>query len=139
MLTRDLAVALRSAGVVWSPAKGDRFVVTDRDLDDLVFVVSDMVVEVIDIPHGVRILAFNGTTEWALDSIEAAVATWLPREDQLRSLLGDAFVGLERLPGPPPGFAVTVSVGGVQRRHLDVAAEPAYARALLAVLARQGR
>jgi hypothetical protein len=38
------------------------------------------------------------------------------------------------VPGPPTGYAVTVQVLGGRVRHLDVAPEPAYARALLAVL-----
>jgi hypothetical protein len=134
MLTRELAESLRDAGMSWSPAKGDRFVVPDRDLDDEVFVVSDMVVEAVDLPKVGRILAFNGTTEWALDSLEAAEAIWLPREDQLRDLLGDAFVSLERLDTQPDGYAVTVRVAGETARHVDVDAEQALARALLAIL-----
>ena len=53
---------------------------------------------------------------------------WLPREDQLRELLGDAFVSLERLPGAPEGFAVTLADG---RRYVDVDAASAYGRGLL--------
>jgi hypothetical protein len=34
-LSRELAVRLRDAGVRWHPAKGDAFVVPDRDVDDL--------------------------------------------------------------------------------------------------------
>ncbi len=134
MLTRELATALRRAGVQWRPVKGDRFVVPDRDLDDEVFVVSDMVVEAVDVPRIGRILAFNGTTEWALDSVEAADAVWLPREDQLRTLMGDAFVSLERLETEPAGYAVTVRVDGEVDRHVDVDAEAAMARALLRLL-----
>jgi hypothetical protein len=135
MLTRELAISLRRAGVQWSPAKGDRFVVPDRDLDEEVFVVSDMVVEAVDVPKVGRILAFNGTTEWALDSVEAAEAIWLPREDQLRSLMGDAFVSLERLETEPAGYAVTVRAAGGLDRHVDLDAEAAMARALLRLLA----
>ena len=134
MLSRDLARELLGAGLRWAPAKGDRFFVPDRDLDDHVFVLSDMVIELVDVPDGSRILAFNGTTEWALDSLEAGAAVWLPREDQLRELLGRAFVGLESLSGAAPGYAVTVEVSGARERHVDVEVEPAYARALLAVL-----
>jgi hypothetical protein len=134
MLSRELARELLGAGLRWAPAKGDRFFVPDRDLDDHVFVLSDMVIELVDVPDGSRILAFNGTTEWALDSLEAAAAVWLPREDQLRELLGRAFVGLESLSGATPGYAVTVEVFGARERHVDVEVEPAYARALLAVL-----
>ena len=130
-----LGRALRAAGVVWSPQAGDRFAVPEHDLDDEVFVISDMVIEVRDTPTG-PLLAFNGTTEWALDSLEADAAVWLPREDQLRALLGKAFRSLESVGGEsvPAGFAVTVDVGGSSQRHVEVTAEAAYARALLAVL-----
>jgi hypothetical protein len=64
---------------------------------------------------------------------------WLPREDQLRHLLGDAFLGLEPIAEPTPAFAVTVRGPDGPERHVDVAAEPAYARALLAVLTGEDR
>jgi hypothetical protein len=134
MLSRELALRLREAGIAWRPVAGDTFVVPDRDLDDQVFVLSDMVVELLDVPGGPPVLAFNGTTEWALDSLEAGDALWVPREDQLRGLLGAAFLGLEHVPGPPTSYAVTVLAAAGPVRHLDVAAEAAYARALLAVL-----
>lgn len=130
MLSLDLARALREAGLLWEPRPGDAFAVPDRDLDDQVFVLSDMVVQTLHPPDGPPVLAFNGTTEWALDSLEAHEAVWLPREDQLRATLGAAFTALERVPGPPEGYAVTA--GGV--RHVDVTAEAAYARAVLASL-----
>ena len=128
------ALALRAAGVAWTPAQGDRFALPDRDLDDQVFVVSDMVIELVDVPGGPRIFAFNGTTERALDSLDAAEAVWLPREDQLRDLLGERFVSLDRLPGPTRGWAVTVGTADGPVRHVDVTAEAAYVRAVLAVL-----
>ena len=86
--------------------------VLERDLDDQVFVVSDMVIETRETPAG-PLLAFNGTTEWALDSLDVQDAVWLPREDQLRDLLGDAFVSLEATAGGdvPVGFAVTRAGG----------------------------
>ena len=131
MLTIELARALREAGLTWSPQRGDTFVIPDRDLDDQVFVLSDMVIEQQDVPGGKPILAFNGTTEWALDSLEAHDAVWLPREDQLRDLLGDAFVSLEQATGPIGGYVVTMAD---DTRHVDVDAACAYGRALLANL-----
>jgi hypothetical protein len=130
VLELSLALALRAAGVAWHPVAGDAFVVPDRDMDEQVFVLSDMVVQSVQPPQGPPVLAFNGTTEWALDSLEAHEAVWLPREDQLRALLGPSFVSLERVPGPPEGYAVTAE----RSRHVDVSAEAAYARAVLASL-----
>jgi hypothetical protein len=129
VLSLELARALRDAGVRWQPQRGDLFVIPDREMDDQVFVLSDMVVETVNPPDGPPILAFNGTTEWALDSLEANEALWLPREDQLRALLGSAFESLERVPGPPEGYAVTARGD----RHVDVTPEAAYARAMLAL------
>ena len=34
----------------WMPSTGDRFLVLDRDMDDQVFSISEMVVEVRDLP-----------------------------------------------------------------------------------------
>ena len=131
VINLELAHRLKAVGVEWRPAPGDHFHVPDRDLDETVFVVSDMVVEVRELPSRQRYLAFNGTTEWALDSIEQDEVVWLPREDQLRALLADSFVGLEAVPG---GFAVTVRRQDREERHLDLAAETAYARAVLSLL-----
>jgi hypothetical protein len=142
----ELGRALRAAGLRWDPRPGDHFVVPDRDLDDTVFVLSHMVVEVIDTPVG-PMLAFNGTTEWALDSVEVSEAVWLPLEHQLRELLGDDLVSLETVPSDDPatrGYAVTVRVGaeggagpgataGGTERFVDVTAAAAYARAVVAL------
>jgi hypothetical protein len=138
VISRDLACQLRDAGLSWAPAKGDRFIVPDRDLDDEVFVISDMVIENLRLPKGQQMLAFNGTTEWALDSLEAADAVWLPREDQLRESLGEAFVALQLLPGEPTGHAVTALMRDGERRFVDVDVESAYARAVLALLGSMG-
>ncbi len=95
MIALHLARWLHEAGLTWEPALGDEFMVPEHGLDDRVFRISDMVVEVRRIPAG-TIIALNGTTEWALDSVMLGDALWLPREDQLRQRLGDAFVRLER-------------------------------------------
>ncbi len=132
----ELAVRLRAAGLAWSPQNGDAFAVPDRDLDGEVFVLSDMVVELLHLPEGVTVLAFNGTTEWALDSLEVEQAVWLPHEDQLRALLGPAFVRLERVASAEvAGYAAVVVLDDVEQRHVDVTAAGAYGRALLALLA----
>lgn len=130
MITVELAARLRAAGLSWTPASGDRFVIADRDMDDEVFVVSELTVEVHQAPTG-PLIRFNGTTEWALDSVEQDAALWLPREDQLRAALDRRFRGLEPV---GDGFAVAIERAGAVERHVDVDAERAYARALLAVL-----
>ena len=129
MISVELAERLRSAGVPWTPSPGDRFVVRGRDMDDEVFVIADMVVEAAAQPSG-HVLRFNGTTEWALDSVDQDAVLWLPREGQLRELLGAAFVGLRARPGEP---SVVVRSDGREVEVRDTDAECAYARAVLAV------
>jgi len=131
VISVNLAIALRAAGVTWQPAPGAHFVIPDRDLDDQTFVLSDMIVQVYELPR-TTVIGFNGTTEWALDDIERDEAIWLPREDQLRDLLGDGFERLER---NSDGYTVIV-------RDLPEAtgrsAEDAYGNALLLLRARAG-
>ena len=127
MISLDLARRLHDAGVAWTPGNGDRFWVPDRELDETVFTVSDMVVEVRDHAGG-RVLAFNGTTEWALDAIEEHEAVWLPRLDQLLDLLGPRFASLTARSG---GYVVRVQSGKGEEEHVDVGADDAAARAVL--------
>ena len=127
MISTDLALALRDAGLSWHPASGDRFQLDEPEFEADVFTVSEMTIEPRRYSTG-TILAFNGTTEWALDSVALDDALWLPREDQLRAQLGDAFDTLTAVPG---GFVVTLTDG---TRHLDIDAERAYARAVLHIL-----
>jgi len=131
MISPDLAARLKTAGVDWTPAPGDRFIVPLRMDDDELFTISDMVIEVQELPSGRR-FDFNGTTEWALDSVTQSDVVWLPREGQLRELLGGAFVCMQATPG---GFVVVIERAGQEERHIDIDAECAYARAVLSVLA----
>ena len=126
----DLALRLREAGVRWTPVAGDRFVVPHRGMDDEVFVLSTMTIEVHNFPTG-PVIGFNGTVEWALDSIEKDDVVWLPREDQLRELLAGRFLRLE---ADPQGYAVVVDSSGQERRTVDPDVETAYARSLLGLL-----
>ncbi|PZF86455.1 pilus assembly protein CpaE [Jiangella anatolica] len=127
MISVELARKLREAGLRWEPRPGDRFVIADRGMDDEVFVVSHMVVDVHEFPSG-RVLGFNGTVEWALDSVEQDAALWLPGESRLRELLGGAFAGLGRV---GDGYRVTLEVGGRRVEIDDEQAEEAYGKALL--------
>ncbi|GAA0416392.1 hypothetical protein Aca07nite_09000 [Actinoplanes capillaceus] len=131
MLGVQVARQLKAAGLAWKPQLGDRFAIPDRDLDDELFVLSNMLIQVHDRPEG-RIIAFNGTTEWALDDVDLGEALWLPREDQLRELLGGTFRELRRQPG---GHLVRVELLGHEHTFTAAHAEEAYAAALLHVLA----
>ena len=130
MLPIDLARSLRDAGLTWTPRRGDHFVVADRGMDDQVFVLSDMTIEVHEHPAG-SIIRFNGTTEWALDSLEQSDALWLPLEHQLRDLLAGAFVRLER---GPDGYVVVTLIDGSTSSSRAPSAVEAYGLALLARL-----
>ena len=134
MIDTDLARRLHTAGLIWEPAEGDRFILPDRDMDEHVFTISEMVVEVRTAPTG-RIIAFNGTTEWALDAVEQTEVVWLPREDQLRHSLGDTLLSLVR---EETAWRCTIILDG--RLHDTAAADAAtaYALALLEVLYSRG-
>lgn len=133
MITRDLAERLDRAGVRWQPVPGDRFVLRSPEMGGEVFTVSDMVVEARHYPTG-TLLAFNGTTEWALDSVQLEQALWLPREDQLRGLLGGAFRSLRR-EDRDAYEVVTLIPGSEERTFSASSAEGAYAEAVLALVA----
>jgi hypothetical protein len=137
VISRELSIALRDAGLVWHPESGDRFQLdlpeqVEAEIEADVFTVSEMTIEARRYPTG-TILAFNGTTEWALDSVAFADAVWLPREDQLRELLRATFRTLTRL---EDSFEVEVDIAGERRRfeHPDVA--EAYGLALLDLICR---
>jgi hypothetical protein len=127
----EVAQQLKDAGLTWKPSPGDRFAIPDRDLDDQVFVLSNMTIEVYNVPEG-RVIGFNGTTEWALDDVEIEEALWLPREDQLRELLGGTFGTLRRA---ATGYDVEMSLLGEDRMFSAPSPEEAYAAALLHLLA----
>ena len=130
----ELAGALKSAGLAWHPASGDRFTLVTGTFDGEVFTLSDMVVEAHEFPSG-TVLGFNGTTEWALDSAQVTDALWLPREDQLRELLGVLFRALNRR---DDGYRVTAVLPGDAEVSTFDAAEPAeaYGLALLTLVRR---
>jgi hypothetical protein len=130
MISRELAAAL-APYLSWTPANGDRFYIPHPEIAESEFLVSDMVVELVT-QNGESRFHFNGTVEWALDSVESSGVVWLPREDQLRQLLGDYFLSLDSSAGE---FTVTVSGPG-RAYHTDPESDAAnaYARAALYVL-----
>ena len=149
MISTALAERLRDAGLVWTPTAGDAFQLAGTDFEGDVFTVSDMTIEAHHYPTG-TILGFNGTTEWALDSVALDDALWLPREDQLRDLLRGTFRRLDREVGADGrvAYRVTVAIEGAREGDSSIAAEStsadftsddpaeAYGLALLALIRR---
>lgn len=134
MLTLQLARDLLAAGVLWQPQAGDRFVIDAEQLTEDIFWISDLTVEVQSYEDQ-SILGFNGTTEWALDSVTLDQAIWLPREDQLRELLGDRLLFLART---GDGWEVRYLIGDAPHTLSDTDLECAYARAILTLDASTG-
>ncbi|MGY5766226.1 hypothetical protein ACXET9_13620 [Brachybacterium sp. DNPG3] len=149
MIDIDVALRLQLLGLVWEPADGDRFAIDNDQLRDEAFMLSSMVVERGISRTGGAIFRFNGTTEWALDSVEQHEAVWLPRADQLLDALGEAFRALRReehgyvvevaLPRPVVGPDAQAPDGGARedaavREIRAPHAEDALAGALVVVL-----
>ena len=130
MISSDLAFALNASGLAWAPASGDRFLIHRGEFESEVFTLSDMTIEAHQHPTG-TILGFNGTTEWALDSVALEDSLWLPREEQLRELLGDRFRSLHRA---GDGFTVEIELAGEATTFSANDPADAYARALLALV-----
>ncbi|MEO8094380.1 MAG: pilus assembly protein CpaE [Pseudolysinimonas sp.] len=152
MISTALAADLRAAGLVWTPTSGDAFQINGPDFEGDVFTVSDMTIEAHTYATG-TVLGFNGTTEWALDSVALDDALWLPREDQLRDALAGTFVGLvrevagdtderasaesirtESIRTESINYVVTTSVNGAEARVVSDDPAEAYGLALLALL-----
>ena len=130
VISRELAARL-APHLSWIPANGDVFFIPRPEIAESVFIVSDMVVELV-VSGGESRFHFNGTVEWALDSVESDGVVWLPREDQLREMLGDYFLSLD---SSASGFVVTVSgPGKAYHTEAELDAADAYARAALYVL-----
>jgi len=132
MISTEQAIALRDAGLVWNPRSGDRFQLDEPEFEADVFTVSEMTIEARQYSTG-TILAFNGTTEWALDSVALEDALWLPHENQLRELLRGTFRALRRLADT---HEVEVEIAGRTQRFSHPEPADAYALALLHLLGR---
>ena len=119
----------------WTPSSGDAFRIDSEEFDDEVFTLSDMTIEAHEFDTG-TVLGFNGTTEWALDSIELDNVLWMPREEQLRELLGGTFRSL-RVEGRLFTVDVVFAEGTASFTSTD--ASDAYGLALLELASRARR
>ena len=86
MIPLTLAIQLKDAGLKWIPDLNDFFAIPDRDLDDRIFVMSDMMTEPTTL-KGWPAITFHGTSEWAMDYIFIEEVVWMPSEEQLRQEL----------------------------------------------------
>jgi hypothetical protein len=131
VLSVALAHDLQRAGLRWDePEPGDRFVVNLPEMLTEPFVLSDVVADMHDV-GGSRVIGFNGTVEWALDSVRLEDTLWLPREDQLRQRVDPWLRRLERDDGC---YRVVLDIGGEPVEVEGATAEEAYAHALLRLL-----
>lgn len=135
MIDIDVATRLRDSGLRWEPRDGDWFVIDTEDLRESPFMLSSMVIERVRGRSGQEIFCFNGTTEWALDSVEQHEAIWIPRADQLLEALGAGFCALRR--DGEGRMLVEVRAGEGMREIRAPRAEDSLAGALL-VLLREG-
>ncbi len=130
MISVELARVLRDSGLEWRPARYDVFFIPDRGLDDRVFVLADMAIDVQPLAGGIAI-TFNGAVEWSLDSILHGEVVWLPTEAQLRSLVGKRLVALTRDAGE---YVCAIDDGDAIAEYRDAGASNAYGQAILALL-----
>lgn len=86
MVKLETARKLKSAGIQWQPQINDYFAIPDRDMDERIFVISD-IQATIGLLQGIEVVSFQGASEWALDYLMMSEAVWLPREDQIRIAL----------------------------------------------------
>jgi len=137
MISNTLARELKDAGLEWQPALHDFFALPDRQMDDKVFVISDLLVNIEQL-QGTQIVSFQGAPEWALDYLVTSDVVWIPTETQLRQRLESAL-----LAGGSLDLAMNTTIAGVRLdfkyrgRYWSFEARDAqdvYAHALLSLL-----
>lgn len=137
MVSLEMALQLKEAGLRWEPAEGDSFTVPNGDLNNQVFVLSPLSAHV-QIMKGHPFVMFHGSTEWAMDYILTQDVVWLLSETQVRAELEqrlDAFdqpnIRLQRL---PDFYHCSVGVHGQDLLFVAQTASDAYGQALLYML-----
>jgi hypothetical protein len=64
MISLQTARKLKEAGLSWQPALNDFFAIPDREMDDQIFVISEVQVTV-EVMQELQVLTFQGASEWA--------------------------------------------------------------------------
>ncbi|MGH2537426.1 MAG: pilus assembly protein CpaE [Candidatus Promineifilaceae bacterium] len=140
MLSLELALVLRAAGLAWKPALHDFFVVPNSELEGRLFVISDLMADVEQVVSG-QTIAFNGAVEWSLDTIMLSEVVWMPTEAQLREHLQASLLAEEQpaviLASFNDGYHCQISHQGGVHRFEGVEASEAYGLALLFLLGQE--
>jgi hypothetical protein len=134
MLSTDIALKLRRAGLAWQPAERDCFTIPGGELHDQVFSLNQLPT-LVEMLKGQPAITFHGSSEWALDYLLTKDAVWIPSETQLRQ-------AIERIVGPDAQLSLTRVAGGYRCLADTVSAEApdvesAYSQVLIELLARQ--
>jgi hypothetical protein len=137
LISLGTAKKLKAAGLSWQPVLHDFFAIPDRDMDDVVFVISEMLVTV-DFIQGMQVVSFQGASEWALDALVTSESVWLPSETQLRNLIEEILLDRGRselrLMSSISGFRCEIWLGNRLMSFEAVDASETYAAALLFLL-----
>lgn len=137
MVSLKLAVKLKQAGLSWQPELHDFFAIPQPELEDRLFVLSDMTIEVEPI-FGWQAITFNGAVEWSLDYIMTAEVVWMPTESQLRDILQEHLLAEEQpavqLLSSISGYLCQITYDGEIHDFEAPTASDAYGQALLFLL-----
>jgi hypothetical protein len=137
MITLSLAAQLKEAGLTWKPKLHDFFAVPDGELQERVFVVSEMTIDVQQL-FGRQLITFNGAVEWSLDYIMMIDVVWMPTEAQLRDMLQDRLLGAAQpsvqLLSFVDGYECRIRPEGEELTFEALSASEAYGLALLHLL-----
>ena len=106
MISLALAIRLKQAGLTWQPELHDFFAIPQPELEDRLFVLSDMTIDIEPI-FGWQAITFNGAVEWSLDYIMTADVVWVPTESQLREMLQELLLAEEQ-----PAVQLMSSISG---------------------------
>lgn len=132
MLSLQTAAALKNAGLKWEPKLLDTFIVPDVGLDERIFVLTDLMAEV-SILKGWPAITFHGVVEWALDYVLQTEVVWIPREDQLRTLVEDKTSKINLI-SQDGSYTCTIKRGSLEQVFKADSAAEAYAAGLLFLL-----
>jgi len=139
MIPLTLATELKEAGLKWLPDINDFFAIPDSDMDDRIFVMSDMMTSPTTL-KGWPTITFHGTSEWAMDYILMEEVVWMPTEEQLRQELifmldqSEEKTELRLELGENGRYTTTISFHNTPHTFTAPTPSETYAKALLHIL-----